>query len=64
MSGLAESILEALREDTVLDWQSKEAVQRDMRRKVKRLLRLEGIDAGKIESITTQIMDLARVRLR
>jgi hypothetical protein len=35
-----------------------------MRRKVKRLLRLHGVDAERIESITTQIMDLARVRLR
>jgi type I restriction enzyme R subunit len=63
-STLAESILDALREDAVLDWHKKEAVQRDMRRKVKRLLRLHGVDAERIESITTQIMDLARVRLR
>ena len=63
-SGLAESILEALRQDAVLDWHRKEAVQRDMRRKVKRLLRLEGVEGDAVESITTQIMDLARVRLR
>ena len=61
---LAEGILDALREDAVLDWQQKEDVQREMRRKVKRLLRLSGVEEDRTENITSQIMDLARIRLR
>jgi type I restriction enzyme R subunit len=61
---LATGILEALRHDAVLDWQDKEDVKREMRRNVKRLLRLSGIEGDQVETITTQIMDLARVRLR
>ena len=64
MSALAEGILDAVRTDAVLDWQKKEDVQREMRRKIKRLLRLNNVDEEKIEDITSQIMDLARVRLQ
>jgi len=64
MPALAGEILEALRSDAVLDWQDKEDVKREMRRKVKRLLRLSGIEGEQVEKITVQIMDLARVRLR
>jgi len=61
---LAGEILDALCSDAVLDWQGKEDVKREMRRKVKRLLRLSGIEGEQVERITVQIMDLARVRLR
>ena len=62
-AGLSKAVLDSLRQEAVIDWVSKEDVQREMRRKVKRELRLAGIKGEKLEELTTSIMDLARVRL-
>lgn len=63
LSHLAESVLDSLKREAVIDWPQKEDVQREMRRQVKRQLRLAGVAPGNIEEITTAVMDLARVRL-
>lgn len=63
LTDLAGAIFETLQEEAVIDWQSKEDTQREMRRKLKRQLRLADCPAEKIEELTTAIMDLARVRL-
>lgn len=60
---LAGSIFETLQQEAVIDWTGKEDIQREMRRKIKRELRLADCPADKIEEVTTAIMDLARVRL-
>lgn len=61
-SDLSGAILESLKESAVIDWQNKEDVQREMRRRVKQLLRIAGLRVG-LEELTNAIIDLARVRL-
>lgn len=63
LTDLAESLFETLQREAVIDWTSKEDTQREMRRKIKRELRLADCSSDKIEELTTAIMDLARVRL-
>ena len=63
LTDLAESIFETLQREAVIDWTNKEDTQREMRRKIKRELRLADCPSAKIEELTTAIMDLARVRL-
>ena len=63
LTDLAESLFDTLQQEAVIDWTSKEDTQREMRRKIKRELRLADCPAEKIEELTTAIMDLARVRL-
>lgn len=60
---LTHSIMESLEELTVIDWIHKDDVQREMRKRIKGILRTEGFQFDVIEPLTTKIMDLARVRL-
>jgi type I restriction enzyme R subunit len=60
---LAGTIFETLQREAVIDWTGKEDIQREMRRQIKRELRLSDCPTEKIEEITSAIMDLARVRL-
>lgn len=60
---LAGAVFDAVKQEAVIDWARKEDVQREMRRKVKRQLRLADYPSGEIDAATTAIMDLARVRL-
>jgi type I restriction enzyme R subunit len=48
---------------TVVDWQQKEDVKRQMRRAVKDHLRAVGVSSSHIETMTAKIMDVARARL-
>ncbi|MEB3207061.1 MAG: type I restriction endonuclease subunit R [Vampirovibrionales bacterium] len=59
LSGL---ILENLQKLVVIDWQDKEDVQREMRRQIKRYLRIANIKDN-IEETTSRLIDLARARL-
>lgn len=59
---LSAAILDTLSSLAVIDWQHKEDVQREMRRQIKRLIRLSGSQAN-VEELTSSILDLARVRL-
>jgi type I restriction enzyme, R subunit len=59
----AAQILAELRELAIVDWIHKEDVQRRMRQAVKRNLRGSHFPRERIESLTSQVMDLARVRL-
>ncbi|WDQ17455.1 type I restriction endonuclease subunit R [Rhodopirellula sp. P2] len=61
---IADSIYEALRNEAVLDWVNKEDVQREMRRKLKRQLRLARFPKDKIETLTAEIMDWARTTIK
>ena len=60
---LGQDILEILKKECVIDWIDKPDVQREMRRKVKRKLRLAGCPADKIEELTTALVEVAQVRL-
>lgn len=60
---LATEILQALEGQAVVDWTHKEDVQRRMRLAIKRQLRQSGYPPERVEALTAQLMDLARVRL-
>lgn len=59
----AAQILTELQELAIVDWIHKEDVQRRMRQAVKRRLRGANFPREQIESLTSRLMDLARVRL-
>jgi type I restriction enzyme R subunit len=63
MVDLAAVIFETLEAEAVLDWINKEDVQREMRRKVKRQLRLANCPKEYIEKLTMEVMDWARTRI-
>ena len=46
----------------LVDWQQKDDVQRQMRSRIKRQLRAGGIEDDAVESLATDIVDLAKVR--
>jgi type I restriction enzyme R subunit len=45
---------------SVVDWQNKQDVQRQMRRSIKERLRSAGMDGREIESVTAKVMGVAR----
>ena len=46
----------------LVDWEQKDDLQRQMRSRIKRQLRAGGIEADAVESLATDIVDLAKVR--
>lgn len=61
---LTRVILDDLREIAVIDWETKEEVMRDMRRAIKRRLRMDySIPGEAIELLVASLMELARVHL-
>jgi len=63
LAELSEAVFDALKHEAVIDWSQKEDVQREMRRKIKRQLRLADFPTKDVEAVTSELMDLARVRL-
>lgn len=61
---LAKAIVSALDDEAVLDWEIKPSVQKAMRRRIKDLLSVGGIDEDEIEPTLTKILDLARTKFR
>lgn len=59
---LSGAIIDTLKPLAVIDWQNKDDVQREMRRQVKRLLRVAHLSEN-LEENTNRVIDLARVRL-
>ena len=57
-------ITQAIKEKRVIDWTEKEDIQREMRREVKRLLRMKGCKEDQVEPLTREILNLARIHLR
>lgn len=57
-------IMKSLEDIAVIDWVHKEGVQREMRQRVKGILRERWVNFEDIEPLTLKIMDLAKVRLR
>jgi hypothetical protein len=61
---LTRVILEDLKEIAVIDWDTKEEIMRDMRRAIKRRLRMDySIPGDAIEPLVASLMELARVHL-
>ena len=59
---LAVAIVEELHELAVVDWKNKDDVQREMRRKIKRLIRAAGRKED-MEPLTNEIITVAKARL-
>ena len=57
-------VIEPIKEKRVIDWTEKEDIQREMRKEVKRLLRTKGFQEESIESLTREILNLARIHLK
>lgn len=50
------------KEVEIVDWPRKEDVQREMRRQLKRRLRVAGVEEDQLDSLANQIVDLLKVR--
>jgi type I restriction enzyme R subunit len=61
---LTQVIMKSLEDIAVIDWVHKEGVQREMRQRIKGILRERNYGFDDIEPLTLKIMDLAKVRLR
>jgi len=61
---MTQVIVKSLEELAVIDWVHKEGIQREMRQRIKGILRERGYGFDDIEPLTLKIMDLAKVRLR
>ena len=61
---MAKMIYKELEKILVVDWASKENIQREARKAIKRLLRSNKFAEEKLEETTPQIIDLARVHLK
>ena len=59
---ITRDIYESLDELAVVEWVHKEDIKREMRRKIKRILRASDYPKENIEAITVKILDLARAR--
>lgn len=57
---LAELLEQEIAALAVIDWRTKDDVQREMRRRVKRHLRAAGIDADRLDAIANGLLDIAR----
>lgn len=62
LAEISNELFSSLDELAVVDWQLKEDVKREMRRKIKRILRASSYPKENIEAVTVKIMDLARAR--
>ena len=59
-----QKVIQAIKEKRVIDWTEKEDIQREMRKEVKRLLRGKGCEEDRIEPLTREILNLARIHLK
>jgi type I restriction enzyme R subunit len=55
-----QEVVKIIKSNLVIDWAEKEDVQREIRKEIKRLLRNEGCPKEKRESLTLEILNLAR----
>jgi type I restriction enzyme R subunit len=56
--------MQSINEKRVIDWAEKEDIQREMRREIKRLLRGKGCQEERLEPLTREILNLARIHLK
>jgi type I restriction enzyme R subunit len=57
---LASLLEDQLRALAVIDWRTKDDVQREMRRQIKRQLRAAGVDGDPLDGLTSAVIDIAR----
>lgn len=59
---ISKELYTSLDELAVVEWQFKEDIKREMRKKIKRILRAASYPEDQIESMAVKVMDLARAR--
>ena len=62
MKAIAKQTYDILDNLAVVEWGMKEDIKREMRRQIKRILRTSNYPKDKIESVTAELLDLARAR--
>ncbi|WP_226639861.1 type I restriction endonuclease subunit R [Priestia flexa] len=64
LKALTHLITDTILQETVVEWAKKEDVKREMRKKIKKQLRVSPCPKDKLESLTQQLIDLAVVHYR
>ncbi|MEW4207033.1 type I restriction endonuclease subunit R [Priestia megaterium] len=64
LKALTHLITETIQQETVVEWVKKEDIKREMRKKIKKQLRVSPCPKDKLESLTQQLIDLAVVHYR
>ncbi|MCY7431765.1 type I restriction endonuclease subunit R [Bacillus safensis] len=64
LKALTHLITDIIQQETVVEWINKEDVKREMRKKIKKQLRVSPCPKDKLESLTQQLIDLAAVHYR
>lgn len=64
LKALTHLITDTILEETVVEWTKKEDVKREIRKKIKKQLRVSPCPKDKLESLTQQLIDLAIVHYR
>ncbi|GGH73298.1 type I restriction enzyme R subunit [Pullulanibacillus pueri] len=64
LEALTEIITEIIQEQAVIEWNEKEDVKREMRKRIKKQLRASKCPSNRIENLTAQLMSLAEVHYR
>ncbi|MBU0514629.1 MAG: DUF3387 domain-containing protein, partial [Proteobacteria bacterium] len=62
-AALAKELVSMLGDLAVVDWKTRDDVQRQMRSRIKRKLKSFGCDKDKLDKVTARVMELAKVRL-
>jgi len=57
-------IIQVIKDKRVIDWVEREDIQKEMRRKIKRLLKSNECPEDKVEPLTREIVSLARIQLK
>jgi len=58
----AKEIIKIIKDKRVIDWGDRDDIQKEMRREIKRRLRLNGCPKDEIEPLTREIVSLARIQ--
>jgi type I restriction enzyme R subunit len=64
LKALTHLITDIIQQEAVVEWTNKEDVKREMRKKIKKQLRVSPCPKEKLESLTQQLIDLAAVHYR
>ncbi|PEQ48793.1 DEAD/DEAH box helicase [Bacillus thuringiensis] len=64
LKALAHLITDIIEQEAVVEWANKEDVKREMRKKIKKQLRVSPCPKEKLESLTQQLIDLATVHYK
>lgn len=64
LKALTHLITETIQQETVVEWVKKEDIKREMRKKIKKQLRVSPCPKDKLESLTQQLIDLSIVHYR